>query len=198
MQEQTTCATVYRDGVSVFADGLAFDPVNGALVAASLLGYPDTIKAIWAAFMSNLWIEVRMPNGDQRGLMRSKEETYLQVPSPRMPESRAQHFVLIQQQATKFAAVGTNFYLLTKPREIHIEAEAQQQFVQRFNHLMTVPVELAWFPYLWKQGLKKRFIHEASSLTWTRSFGFVTWRVDANRDPWLEMIEQGIRKGEIQ
>ena len=192
-------AVVTRDGISVFADGLAFDPAKGFLVAASFLGYPTSIKAIWAAFMGKLWVEAHMPSGGTRALSKDENATYLQVGSPRMPESGTQHVVLIHKQATQLAVVGEDFYILTIPHETQIEAQAEtlREFGARFGELTTIPVEPLWIPFLWKQGRKQRLI-AASSDSWAFSFGFDLWRVEVERDPWFKMVEKGLKSGALQ
>ena len=195
------CAVASHDGMSIFADGLAFDPDKGFLVAASFLGYAMSIKAIWAALMSKQGgIEARMPNDDgTRTLWREDGATYLQVVSPKMPESGTQHVVLVHKRATQLAAAGEDFYVLSPPHVIEIQAQAEtlREFGARFGEITTIPVEPHWIPYLWKQGIRQRLIEE-SAKSWIPSLGFALWRVKAERDPWLTLIEKGIRSGVLQ
>ena len=190
-------AVVSRDGLSIFADGLAFDPDKGFLVAASFLGYPTSIKAIWAAFSSKLWVDVRLPSGSSRALLRDDNADYFQVASPRMPESGTQHVVLLHKQATKLAVVGEDFYVFTVPHIVDIEAQAERQFGARFGELTTIPVEPPWTSHLWKQGRKQRLI-TASSDSWAVSFGFTLWRIAVEREPWFKLIEKGLATGALQ
>jgi hypothetical protein len=189
-----THVTLWHDGISVFCDGIAFDPTNGRLIALSLLGYRTSVKAIWAALLSKQWVEYKTPHGESRGIFRDVDANYRTL-TTYLTESGTVHAVIIDNRATVLAEPNESFFVLALPGEPEPDAAGQRRFAAMFDRLMTVPVQPAWMPYLWQHGKKKSLILSSNSSAWTSSFNFTTWRIVSDRDRWLAIVEQGIQTG---
>ena len=102
-----------------------------------------------------------------------------------LPESGLDHMVLLHHQAALTQLEpGVTFYLLNANDEPPIE-----RFITMLDHATATPLLLNWGKDLWKQGIKNKLIEPMAD---TR--GVEAWRVSADSDLWLALIEKGIEK----
>ncbi|MCB0076256.1 MAG: hypothetical protein KDD73_02460 [Anaerolineales bacterium] len=66
-------------------------------------------------------------------------------------------------------------------------------FFMMLAHSLAVPLMVTWGDYLWQQGRMRGLI---SSLR-EGSHGMGGWRVEAAERAWRELVQRGLREGEI-
>lgn len=122
----------------------------GQLVYLSLVGFRTAVRAIWAALMSNRWLEV-----DGRPIHRAAVK-YQRI-TIRLPEQGLDHLVLIHPQATlKFMEPGKPFYLLSETQELPLA-----RFLAMLDKATRTPLLPVWAEVLCQRGLERGLINRS-------------------------------------
>lgn len=174
-------------GLRAFGLGYAVDPDTEGTIYLSLVGYRTAVRGVWAALMDNKAIEL---TGQ---LLRRAEGAYLSR-TMQLPESGLDHMVLLHHQAAiPQLEAGQPFYLLSSAtlgatqNEIPID-----RFIAMLDRATAVPLYSSWAAWLFRQGIKRKLIEP---LPETR--GVEAWRVGADSELWLALIEHGIQQGAL-
>jgi hypothetical protein len=177
-------------GLRAYGLGYAVDPDTDATIYLSLVGYRTAVRAVWAALMDNRAIEMASQ------VLRRAEGTYVSK-TVQLPESGLDHMVLLHHQAAlPHLEAGQAFYVLS-----HETSRGMKQndtaLIERFRAMLdratAVPLLTPWGAGLWKQGLKRKLIEPLAD---TR--GVEGWRVSADSELWLALIEKGIQRGVLK
>jgi hypothetical protein len=159
--------------------GYAIDPDTEATIYLSLVGYRTAVRGVWAALMDNRAIEIA------NQVLRRAEGAYLSR-TVQLPESGLDHMVLLYHQAAlPHLEAGQPFFVLNTNDTPPIE-----RFIAMLDRATAVPLLKTWSAELWKQGMKNKLV---APLADTR--GVEGWRVSADSELWLALIEKGIRRG---
>lgn len=168
-------------GLRAYGLGYAVDPDTEGTIYLSLVGYRTAVRGVWAALMDNRAIEL------SNQVLRRAEGAYVSK-TVQLPESGLDHMALLHHQAAiPHLDPGQSFYVLNASDTLPIE-----RFVAMLDHATAVPLLSTWGSELWKQGLKTQLIEPLSD---TR--GVEGWRVSADSELWLALIEKGIRRGSL-
>lgn len=167
-------------GLRAYGLGYAVDPDTEGTVYLSLVGYRTAVRGVWAALMENRAIEL------SNQVLRRAEGTYVSK-TIQLPESGLDHMVLLHHQAAiPHLEAGEAFYVLSgteSPPPI-------ERFVAMLDRATAVPLLVCWGAELWKQGQKNKLIEPMGN---TR--GIEGWRVSANSELWMALIERGVQRG---
>ena len=169
-------------GLRAYGLGYAVDPDTEGTIYLSMVGYRTAIRGVWAAFlMDNRAIEL---SGQ---LLQRAEGAYLSK-TVQLPESGLDHMVLLHHQAAiPQLEAGQSFYVLNGN-----DAPPIERFVAMLDRAAAVPLLSAWGSELWRQGTKNQLIEPLAD---TR--GVEGWKVSADSDLWLALVEKGIRRGSL-
>ncbi|CAG0964598.1 hypothetical protein ANRL3_01100 [Anaerolineae bacterium] len=168
-------------GLRAYGLGYAVDPDTEGTIYLSLVGYRTAVRGVWAALMDNRAIEL------SNQVLRRAEGAYVSK-TIQLPESGLDHMVLLHHQAAiPHLEAGQSFYMLNASDTPPIE-----RFVVMLDRATAVPLLPTWGADLWKQGIKTQLIEPLSD---TR--GVEGWRVSADSELWLALIEKGIRRGSL-
>jgi hypothetical protein len=166
-------------GLRAYGLGYAIDPDTEATIYLSLVGYRTAVRGVWAALMDNRAIEMT------NQVLRRAEGTYLSR-TIQLPESGLDHMVLLHHQAAiPHLEAGQPFFVLNQNDTPPIE-----RFIAMLDRATAVPLLRTWGAELWKQGMKGKLIEPLAD---TR--GVEGWRVSADSELWLALIEKGIQRG---
>ncbi|MCL5952182.1 MAG: hypothetical protein M1132_10765 [Chloroflexi bacterium] len=166
-------------GLRAYGLGYAVDTEVGATIYLSLVGYRTAVRGVWAALMDNRAIEIGVQ------LLRRAEGNYLSR-TVQLPETGLDHMVLLYHQAALTQLEPAKvFYVMNANDEPPLE-----RFMTMLDRATSVPLLLSWGADLWRQGLKNKLIEPLAE---TR--GIEAWRVSADSDMWLALIEKGIQRG---
>ena len=166
-------------GLRGYGLGYAVDPDTEGTIYLSLVGYRTAVRGVWAALMDNRAIEL------SNQVLRRSEGTYVSK-TVQLPESGLDHMVLLHHQAAiPHLEAGQAFYVLNGDDVPPIE-----RFVAMLDRATAVPLLATWGTELWKQGAKTQLIEPLSD---TR--GVEGWRISADSELWLALIEKGIQRG---
>lgn len=168
-------------GLRAYGLGYAVDPDTEGTIYLSLVGYRTAVRGVWAALMDNRAIEL------SNQVLRRAEGAYVSK-TVQLPESGLDHMVLLHHQAAiPHLEAGEAFYVLSGTERPPIE-----RFVAMLDRATAVPLLVDWGAKLWKQGQKNKLIEPLSD---TR--GIEGWRVSADTELWLALIERGIQRGAL-
>ena len=168
-------------GLRAYGLGYAVDSDTDATIYLSLVGYRTAVRGVWAALMDNRAIEL------SNQVLRRAEGTYVSK-TVQLPESGLDHMVLVHHQAAiPHLEAGQAFYILHQN-----ETPPVERFMAMLDRATAVPLLKTWGTQLWKQGMKNKLIEPLSD---TR--GVEAWRVSADSDLWLALIEKGIQRGKL-
>ena len=168
-------------GLRAYGLGYAVDPDTEATIYLSLVGYRTAVRGVWAALMDNRAIEM------SNQVLRRAEGTYLSR-TVQLPESGLDHMVLLHHQAAlPHLEAGQAFFVLNRNDTPPID-----RFIAMLDRATAVPLLKTWGAELWKQGLKNKLIDPLAD---TR--GVEGWRVGADSELWLALIERGIQRGTL-
>lgn len=168
-------------GLRAYGLGYAVDPDTEATIYLSLVGYRTAVRGVWAALMDNRAIEMA------NQVLRRAEGAYLSR-TVQLPESGLDHMVLLHHQAAiPHLEAGKEFYVLNSDDTPPIE-----RFIAMLDRATAAPLLKSWGAELWKQGLKNKLIEPLAD---TR--GVEAWRVSADSELWLALIEKGIKRGAL-
>ena len=168
-------------GLRAYGLGYAVDPDTEGTIYLSLVGYRTAVRGVWAALMENRAIEL------SNQVLRRAEGTYLSK-TVQLPESGLDHMLLLHHQAAiPHLEAGEAFYVLSGAASPPIE-----RFVAMLDRATAVPFLSGWGAELWKQGQKNKLIEPMGD---TR--GIEGWRVNADTELWLALIERGIQRGAL-
>jgi hypothetical protein len=166
-------------GLRAYGLGYAVDPDTEGTIYLSLVGYRTAVRGVWAALLDNRPIEL------SNQVLRRAEGTYLSR-TVQLPESGLDHMVLLHHQAAiPQLEAGQAFFVLNQNDTPPID-----RFIAMLDRATAVPLLKTWGAELWKQGLKNKLIDPLAD---TR--GVEGWRVSADSELWLVMIEIGIQRG---
>ncbi len=169
-------------GLRAYGLGYAVDPDTEATIYLSLVGYRTAVRGVWAALMDNRAIEL------SNQVLRRAEGAYVSK-TVQLPESGLDHMVLLYHQAAILhLEAGEAFYVLHQN-----ETPPLERFVGMLDRATAVPLLKNWGAQLWKQGMKTKLIEPLSD---TR--GVEAWRVSADSELWLALIEKGIQRGTLK
>jgi len=168
-------------GLRAYGLGYAVDPDTEGTIYLSLVGYRTAVRGVWAALMDNRAIEL------SNQVLRRAEGAYVSK-TIQLPESGLDHMVLLHHQAAiPHLEAGQSFYVLNAS-----DTPPTERFVAMLDRATAVPLLSTWGMELWKQGIKTQLIEPLSD---TR--GVEGWRVSADSELWLALIEKGIRRGSL-
>lgn len=168
-------------GLRAYGLGYAVDPDTEATIYLSLVGYRTAVRGVWAALMDNRAIEM------SNQVLRRAEGTYLSR-TVQLPESGLDHMVLLHRQAAlPHLEAGQAFFVLNQNDTPPIE-----RFIAMLDRATAVPLLKTWGAELWKQSLKNKL---SEPLADTR--GVEGWRVSADSELWLALIERGVQRGTL-
>jgi hypothetical protein len=168
-------------GLRAYGLGYAVDPDTEGTIYLSLVGYRTAVRGVWAALMDNRAIEL------SNQVLCRVEGAYLSR-TVQLPESGLDHMVLLHHQAAiPQLEAGQPFYVLNGTNTPPVE-----RFIGMLDRATAVPLLKTWGAELWKKGLKNKLIEPLSD---TR--GVEGWRVSADSELWLALIEKGIRRGAL-
>jgi len=168
-------------GLRAFGLGYAVDSDTEGTVYLSMVGYRTAVRGVWAALMDNRAVEI------SNQVLRRAEGTYVSK-TVQLPESGLDHMVLLHHQAALLQLeAGQAFYVLNENDQPPIE-----RFIAMLDRATAVPLLNIWGADLWKQGTKNQLIEPLAD---TR--GVEGWRVSADSELWLALIEKGIRRGTL-
>jgi hypothetical protein len=168
-------------GLRAYGLGYAVDAATEATIYLSLVGYRMAVRGVWAALMDNRTIEIA------NQILRRAEGAYLSR-TVQLPESGLDHMVLLHHQgALPQLEPGQVFYLLNANDDPPVE-----RFTAMLDRATAVPLMALWGTELWKQGLKNKLIEPLAD---TR--GVEAWRVSADSELWLALIEKGLQRGAL-
>ena len=166
-------------GLRAYGLGYAVDPDAEGTIYLSLVGYRTAVRGVWAALMDNRAVEL------SNQVLRRAEGTYVSK-TVQLPESGLDHMALLHHQAAiPHLEPGQSFYVLNDNDTPPIE-----RFVAMLDRATAVPLLPTWGAELWKQGVKNKLIDPLAD---TR--GVEGWRVSADSELWLALIEKGIQRG---
>ncbi len=166
-------------GLRAYGLGYAVDPDTEGTIYLSLVGYRTAVRGVWAALMDNRAIEL------SNQVLRRAEGTYVSK-TVQLPESGLDHMVLLHHQAAiPHLEAGQPFFVLNQNDTPPIE-----RFIAMLDRATAVPLLKTWGAELWKQSIKTHLIEPLSD---TR--GVEGWRVSADSELWLALIEKGIERG---
>ncbi len=168
-------------GLRAYGLGYAVDPDTEGAIYLSLVGYRTAVRGVWAALMDNRAIEM------SNQVLRRVEGAYLSR-TVQLPESGLDHMVLLHHQAAiPQLEAGQPFFVLNVNDTPPID-----RFIAMLDRATAVPLLKLWGAELWKQGLKTQLIDPLSD---TR--GIEGWRVSADSELWLALIQKGICRGAL-
>jgi hypothetical protein len=168
-------------GLRAYGLGYAVDPDTEGTIYLSLVGYRTAVRGVWAALMDNRAIEL------SNQVLRRAEGAYVSK-TVQLPESGLDHMVLLHHQAAiPHLEPGQSFYVLNGNDTPPIE-----RFVAMLDRATAVPLLPIWGAELWKQGVKNKLIDPLAD---TR--GVEGWRVSADSELWLALIEKDIQRGAL-
>ncbi len=166
-------------GLRAYGLGYAVDSNTEGTVYLSMVGYRTAVRGVWAALMDNRAVELSSQ------VLRRAEGTYVSK-TVQLPESGLDHMVLLHHQAAiPHLEAGQSFFVLNRDDTPPIE-----RFVAMLDRATAVPLFKTWEAELWKQGMKNQLIEPLAD---TR--GVEGWRVSADSELWLALIEKGIQRG---
>lgn len=149
--------------------------------AISRMTHHPAVRGVWAALMDHRAIEMASQ------VLRRAEGTYLSR-TVQLPESGLDHMVLLHHQAAlPHLEAGQAFYVLNGDDTPPIE-----RFIAMLDRATAVPLLKAWGAELWRRGLASRLIEPLAD---TR--GVEAWRVSADNETWLVLIQKGIAQGAL-
>ena len=165
------------EGLEAHCLGYVLDKRSyGQLIYLSLVGFRAAVRGIWAALMSNRWLEV-----DGRSIHRAAVK-YQRI-TTRLPEQGLDHLVLIHPQATlKFMEPGKPFYLLSGTEEPTLA-----RFVAMLDKATRVPLLPDWAWVLYQHGLERELIQPLEA-----SRGTYAWKVEANDEAWVDLVRNDL------
>ena len=168
-------------GLRAYGLGYAVDTDTDATIYLSLVGYRTAVRGVWAALMDNRAIEIAGQ------LLRRADGAYLSR-TVQLPESGLDHMVLLHHQAAlPQLEPGKSFYVLSGN-----DGPPVDRLVGMLDRATAVPLLPPWGGELWKQGLKNKLIEPLAE---TR--GVEAWRVSADSEMWLALIEKGVQRGSL-
>ncbi len=174
-------------GLRAYGLGYAVDPDTEGTIYLSMVGYRTAVRGVWAALMDNRAIEL------SNQVLRRAEGTYVSK-TVQLPESGLDHMVLLHHQAAlPHLEAGQVFYVLSREASRRMnenDVPPIERFIAMLDRATAVPLLLTWGAELWKQGVKTQLIEPLSD---TR--GVEGWRVNADSELWLALIEKGIQRG---
>jgi hypothetical protein len=177
-------------GLRAYGLGFAVDPDTEATIYLSLVGYRTAVRAVWAALMDNRAIEMASQ------VLRRAEGTYVSK-TVQLPESGLDHMVLLHHQAAlPHLEAGQAFYVLSHEASRGTKQNDPaliERFLAMLDRATAVPLLEPWGVGLWKQGVKRKLIEPLAD---TR--GVEGWRVSADSELWLALIEKGIQRGALK
>ncbi len=174
-------------GLRAYGLGHAVDPDTGGTIYLSMVGYRTAVRGVWAALMNNDAIELKGQ------LLRRAEGAYL-TRTCRLEECGLDHMVLLHHQAAvPHLDAGKAFYVLDDTSRRNGEDETTvKRFFAMLDRATAVPVDASSAPWLFRQGRKRKLIEPLPD-----TLGVSVWRVSADSDLWLALIEHGIKRGAL-
>ncbi len=168
-------------GLRAYGLGYAVDSDTEGTIYLSMVGYRTAVRGVWAALMENRAIEL------SNQVLRRAEGAYLSK-TVQLPESGLDHMVLMHHQASiPHLGAGQRFYVLNGT-----DAPPVERFIAMLDRATAVPLQKVWARELWNRGQKNRLIEPLAD---TR--GVQGWRVTADSELWLALIQEGIAAGQL-
>jgi len=173
-------------GLRAYGLGYAVDPDTEGTIYLSLVGYRTATRGVWAALMDNRAIEL------SNQVLRRAEGAYVSK-TVQLPESGLDHMVLLHHQAAiPHLEPGQSFYVLSHEASRRMNDDDTppiERFVAMLDRATAVPLLPTWGAELWKQGVKNKLIDPLAD-----TCGVEGWRVSADSELWLALIEKGIQR----
>jgi len=175
---------VTHDGQQAYVAAYAND--WRGTIYLSLIGYRASVRAIWAALLNQetVWC------GDN-ALRRITDLPYHTV-QVTLPDNGLAHLAILARSATRFVERGEpSFYVL---REEHDDlTRVSTRFIGLFDLAVGVPVQPQWALLLWRAGLARNLIEPCED-----TYAIKAYRVNAESEPWLTLIQEGIQAGGLK
>jgi hypothetical protein len=166
-------------GLRAYGLGYAVDSDTEGTIYLSMVGYRTAVRGVWAALMDNRAVELSSQ------VLRRAEGAYVSK-TVQLPESGLDHMVLLHHQAAVLQLeAGQSFYVLNEN-----DAPPIERFIAMLDRATAVPLLMNWGAELWKQGIKTQLIEPLAD---TR--GVEGWRISADSELWLALIEKSIQRG---
>ncbi len=166
-------------GLRAYGLGYVVDADTEGTIYLSMVGYRTAVRGVWAALMDNRPIEL------SNQVLRRAEGAYLSK-TVQLPESGLDHMVLLHHQASiPHLEAGQRFYVLNGT-----DAPPVERFIAMLDRATAVPLLEPWATELWRQGRENKLIEPLAD---TR--GIEGWRVSADSELWLALIERGMQRG---
>lgn len=174
----------FAGGLAVYTPALTVDERENTLVYLEMTGPKQSVKANWAALVGGgrgHWV-----GRTQIRLEGMKRHVRIQTALPCGWSSVA----LIHKQASlKTMNPEEPFYLLDDGRQL-----VPPLFYPMLNRSLALPLLTGWTTYLWESGRRAKLLR---LLDKGRGQGYAAWRVIPAASGWQEIVQEGIRRGEI-
>ena len=183
---RTIMPSVTHDGLQAYAAAYANDPSWRGTVYLSLIGYRASVRAIWAALLDGQYVRC-----DDESMRRIEGVPY-RTHSVALPENGLVHFAMLATSATQAVERGQPFYVLREDKDDN--AKFLARFVAQFDAAVGVPTLPTWSDELWRAGLVEKWGLIAPC---SDARNIAAWRVEADNDAWLALIQEGIQSGRL-
>lgn len=174
----------FAGGLAVYTPALTVDERENTLVYLEMTGPKQSVKANWAALAGGgrgHWV-----GRTQIRLEGMKRHVRIQTALPCGWSSVA----LIHKQASlKTMNPEEPFYLLDDGRQ-----PVPPLFYPMLNRSLALPLLASWTTYLWESGRRAKLLR---LLDKGRGQGYAAWQVIPAASDWQEIVQEGIRRGEI-
>lgn len=170
-------------GLRAYCVGYAVDAdQDDHVIYLALVGYRTAVRGVWAALLEHKPIEIAGQ------LFRRAEGAYVHRAVP-LPESGLENMALLHHQASVTQLEPNQpFYLLNDSDD-----SPYTRFFAMLNRAVVAPMLPQWAEWLWHEGQNKELITQLEATSGTHA-----WRVHASDEVWLELIQTGIRDGELK
>ena len=174
------CITpIQYKGLIGYCTAVAGDPLGVAYL--SLVGRQTAVNGIWAAFHDHERLEV---NGVRIAKRITPKTASYRTLKAKLHDSGWVHWVLLYTQATVHNLANEAFFVVSEDDEVPLPL-----FYHQLNNAIALPIRREWQGMLWEGGKEAGLIIPASG------FGLASWRVDADHDDWLAVIQWILSRG---
>ena len=179
---------VSHAGFTCWSDCIRTDEDHG-LVYASLFGQQNSVMALWADIVLQKPMFARTAEGIEFGPPSKAHNRWTRYLSARAPIARGlTHLVVARVEATtQVDLYARHFYT--------VSAEPSVAWWPVFKRLMPVPVKDSWREALWRLG--KSVKGHKRPINKLKGVGLPGYEIGLQRDTWLEIIEHGLKKGDL-
>jgi hypothetical protein len=174
-----------KANVPVFNPLCAIDSNRRNLIICRLVGYPEAVKANWAALVAGKGSDVRI-NGNFVATSGSAPYTTLRTV---LPNGLVDWLLVHKQASPPTVNPDQDFYVLSDTT-----TGTPDTFFSMLDAALHVPLLAEWTAYLWSAGRAAKLISAADRTP----YGIVAWTVQHDPDEWADLISSGLQHGQIQ